>query len=98
MEAPPNVGLASGAYIYQLTTNIKILDTSVRDSLFPSSLNLKFSLFTVKTMSKPTIVFLPGAWLPQPPYASFLQALKQAGYHVCYISYPSCNSVSADCQ
>lgn len=51
-----------------------------------------------KTMSKPTVVFLPGAWLPQSTYASFLQALEQAGYPICYVSYPSCDSASADCQ
>lgn len=48
-------------------------------------------------MSKPAIVFLPGAWLPETTYASFLDALKQAGYPVRYVSYPSCDSASADC-
>ena len=58
--------------------------------------NLPLKCWT--TMSKPTIVFLPGAWLPETTYASFLQALEQAGYPVLYISYPSCDSASADCQ
>lgn len=49
-------------------------------------------------MSKPIIIFLPGAWLPRTTYASFLLGLEQAGYPVCYVSYPSCNSASADCQ
>ncbi|EED13445.1 conserved hypothetical protein [Talaromyces stipitatus ATCC 10500] len=49
-------------------------------------------------MSKPTIVFIPGAWLPEPTYSSFLQALEKAGYPVRYISFPSSESAGADCQ
>jgi DNA-binding LacI/PurR family transcriptional regulator len=49
-------------------------------------------------MSIRTIVFLPGTWLPESTYTSFLQALEKAGYPVCYVSYPYCDFASADCQ
>lgn len=49
-------------------------------------------------MSKPTIAFLPGAWLAETTYASFLDALKQAAYPVRYVSYPSSDSARAGCE
>jgi pimeloyl-ACP methyl ester carboxylesterase len=54
-------------------------------------------------MSKPTIVFLPGAWLPESCYSPFISALKKEGFPVHYTQYPSLNPsaeyiLDADCQ
>ncbi|KAH8195057.1 hypothetical protein TruAng_010766 [Truncatella angustata] len=39
--------------------------------------------------SKPTIVLVPGAWLPTTAYEAYLSALEQEGYPTLAISYPS---------
>lgn len=52
-------------------------------------------------MSKPTIIFVPGAWIPKISYGSFLHALEKEGFPVHYASYPSfdpVDSLNASCQ
>lgn len=52
-------------------------------------------------MSKPAIIFVPGAWIPKTSYASFLHALEKEGFTVHYASYPSfdpVDSLNASCE
>lgn len=39
--------------------------------------------------SKPTILFVPGAWFPQSAYDNFLQVASNAGFPTSYALYPS---------
>jgi hypothetical protein len=52
-------------------------------------------------MSKPAIIFVPGAWIPKTSYASFLHALEKEEFTVHYASYPSfdpVDSLNASCE
>lgn len=46
-------------------------------------------------MSKPTIIFVPGAWIPKASYASFLDALGKEGFPIHYAPYPSFDPVDS---
>lgn len=51
-------------------------------------------------MSKPTIVLLPGAWLPPAAYAEFILELDHAGFPTRVATYPSLDPINpsaADC-
>ena len=39
--------------------------------------------------TKPTILFVPGAWIQPPMYSPFLNVLHGAGYPVQVVTYPS---------
>ena len=39
--------------------------------------------------TKPTVLFIPGAWLPPSAYSAFLHAVRNAGYPTECASYPS---------
>lgn len=43
-------------------------------------------------MSKPTIVLIPGCWLPASIYAGTVQALERHGYPASAMQLPSCNA------
>jgi pimeloyl-ACP methyl ester carboxylesterase len=43
--------------------------------------------------SKPTIVLIPGAWLPISAYEGYLSALREVGYPTTAIQYPSFDPV-----
>ncbi|KAL6718755.1 hypothetical protein ACLMJK_002989 [Lecanora helva] len=43
------------------------------------------------TLTKPTVVFIPGAWLGQQTYNDFISFLEESSFPTKYISYPSLN-------
>ncbi|KAH8700824.1 Alpha/beta hydrolase fold-1 [Talaromyces proteolyticus] len=52
-------------------------------------------------MPKPTVIFVPGAWLPKASYGLFLHALEKEGFPVHYASYPSfdpTDNLNASCE
>lgn len=46
--------------------------------------------------SRPTILFVPGAWLPLSNYFAYLQALQDAGYPTITATYPSLDPPDPD--
>ncbi|OKL56587.1 hypothetical protein UA08_08128 [Talaromyces atroroseus] len=75
---------------------------SVSATNFPTP-NDRHGSGRIKKMIKPTIVFLPGAWLTESCYSPLLSSLKKEGFPVHYAQYPSLNPSpqyipDADCQ
>lgn len=55
---------------------------------------------TKPVKNKPTVLLVPGAWLPPSTYDTFLNLLQKAGYPTLFVPYPSLNPLdpfTADC-